>query len=749
MQINRGDNMKKFITIVFLLITNLSFATIYYVDATNGSDSNNGTSSSTPWKTIDKVNTSTFAPGDSILFKRGESFRGNLVPCSGSPSGYITYSAYGTGNKPKLLGAYERSSPSDWTDQGENIWRAKYRTVNLIEPELFLNPDFSSDLSYWEKWDDPATGASTVFSRTTATGEYYTAPGGGKLVCINHGNDSSPWNTDIQLHTTTGPITARRWYCLSFMAKATQPFTVPAEKIKLHKPSSGTNYSSYSSTPVAITTTWTTCEIMFRASITSESDGCEITFYLGNVIPNGDTLYIDSFNFKECEEDPECLSMDVGNVYFNNETTWGVLVWNRSDLNAQGKFWYDVDNDLLEMYSAVNPGNFYSHIELSMDWDMISSVDKSYFICENLDIRYGGNGFQATNTHHTCVRNCDFSFMGGANITGEYPPGRGGNGATFWNENHDNVVEKCAFNQIYDAATSAQGVDNTGIEVYNLYFRNNVISNSEYSFEYWERENLTQAHNIYFENNTCINAGGGWGHSQRPDPNGTHVMIWANPAQTADVHIRNNIFYNAVDQGVRWHRLEDVNTVIMDHNCWYQLSGLLAKIILSDNIGILNITYNYATQWDAYRADTEQDFNSIHCDPVMTSDLTLQVNSPCIDAGITLSTVADDFNGTARPQGNAYDIGAFEAVAGSFVEPTLITTSDYLIYPNPTNGKLSIESKVPACFMTIFSIEGKPLVNIALHESVNSIDLSTLTSGIYIIKFENSSNVIIRKLIKQ
>jgi hypothetical protein len=35
-------------------------------------------------------------------------------------------------------------------------------------------------------------------------------------------------------------------------------------------------------------------------------------------------------------------------------------------------------------------------------------------------------------------------------------------------------------------------------------------------------------------------------------------------------------------------------------------------------------------------------------------------NSPAIDKGLTLSNVTDDFDSISRPQGSAYDIGAFE-----------------------------------------------------------------------------------------
>jgi parallel beta-helix repeat protein len=41
-------------------------------------------------------------------------------------------------------------------------------------------------------------------------------------------------------------------------------------------------------------------------------------------------------------------------------------------------------------------------------------------------------------------------------------------------------------------------------------------------------------------------------------------------------------------------------------------------------------------------------------------DFSLQPASPAIDAGATLTEVTHDFNGVSRPQGSAYDIGAYE-----------------------------------------------------------------------------------------
>ena len=81
-------------------------ATTYYLSSSSGNDTNNGTSSSTPWKTLDKVNNPSFdfQPGDQILFKRGEEWRGHINVLSQGLAGQpITYGAYGDENLPKPI----------------------------------------------------------------------------------------------------------------------------------------------------------------------------------------------------------------------------------------------------------------------------------------------------------------------------------------------------------------------------------------------------------------------------------------------------------------------------------------------------------------------------------------------------------------------------------------------------------------------------------------------------------------------
>ncbi len=66
-------------TTLFLLFTaNILSQTTYYVSSSDGSDSNTGKSSSSPWKNLSKVNSTKFYPGDKILFKKGDSWMGAM-----------------------------------------------------------------------------------------------------------------------------------------------------------------------------------------------------------------------------------------------------------------------------------------------------------------------------------------------------------------------------------------------------------------------------------------------------------------------------------------------------------------------------------------------------------------------------------------------------------------------------------------------------------------------------------------------
>jgi len=378
------------------------------------------------------VNATHLSPGDSVLFKRGEVWREQLIPQSGREAGHVTYGAYGNGSKPLLLGSVSKNKASDWTDEGGNVWTA---------------------------------------------------------------------------------------------------LSIP---------------------------------------------------------------------------------VDVGCIIFDHGASVGTKVWRRDDLRRQGDFWYDEPRRAVAMYSAGNPASLYPDIECALARHIIDEGGKGYVIYENLDLRCGAaHGIGGGDTHHIIVRNCDLSFIGGGHqfTTEDGRPVRYGNGIEFWANAHDNLVEGCRLWEIYDAALTNQGFsDNAQV---SIRYRNNVIWNCEYSFEYWNGKGSVTDH-IYFENNTCVNAGHGWGHRQRPDPSGRHLMFYNNQAKTTHFYVRGNIFYQTPETTRCCLALSNdwSSGLVMDHNCWYQPSGIMIRWVADEYT---------MDRFADHRARTGQDEHSIAGDPLFVN----------------------------------------------------------------------------------------------------------------------------------
>jgi hypothetical protein len=81
--------MKRMFAVVLLslLFPAVVTAQSYYVDATLGNNARDGQSEANAWQTIAKVNASNFLPGDSILFKCGETWREQLFACAFADTG--------------------------------------------------------------------------------------------------------------------------------------------------------------------------------------------------------------------------------------------------------------------------------------------------------------------------------------------------------------------------------------------------------------------------------------------------------------------------------------------------------------------------------------------------------------------------------------------------------------------------------------------------------------------------------------
>lgn len=384
-------------------------ALTYYIESNGGDDARDGLKPETSWQTLDRVNRAELSPGDRVLFRRGQVWRGQLLPKSGTSGAVITYGAYGAGPKPVLLGSVDVSKAEHWERVEDGLWATRF------------------------------AGKSSS--------------GAGKT-------NASP------------------------------------------------------------------------------------------------------------------LSVDVGNIIFDEGKSVGFKKWSVGELRREGDYYYDPGLRQVSLRSKENPAKVHSRIELALRKHIIDQGGRSYVTYENLDLRYGAaHGIGGGGTHHITIRSCDLSFIGGGHqfTPADGKPVRFGNAIEFWSGARDSLVEECRIWEVYDAALTNQG-DGTNVQE-NITYRGNIISNCEYSFEYWNRGEASQTRHIVFENNTCLDAGYGWGHTQRPDPNGRHLMFYDNSAVTTNVVVRSNVFSRATDSLLRLHGRDWTAALKMDYNRWYQPAG--------------------------------------------------------------------------------------------------------------------------------------------------------------------------------
>jgi parallel beta-helix repeat protein len=114
-----------------------SYSKNYYFSSSGNDALNTGISETSPYKSIAKLNTLILNPGDKILFKRGESFYGQInVSNSGTAAANISYDAYGSGAKPVINGAIV---VGNWKLQSGNMYVADVPYLNLPVQQLLLN----------------------------------------------------------------------------------------------------------------------------------------------------------------------------------------------------------------------------------------------------------------------------------------------------------------------------------------------------------------------------------------------------------------------------------------------------------------------------------------------------------------------------------------------------------------------------------------------------------------------------------
>jgi hypothetical protein len=167
----------------------------YYIDFTNGSDSNNGTSPSTPWKyapgmTPDVSGNAAITPSasDVIKLKRGEVWR--------LTSRWVASFLWGDD---VMLSSYYNSDGSDDTEQAKPV-------VDLRH--FFITGDWALHSgTVWKTTSIPNNGVNFITERV-----FFDDIGQGKAASAGAVNAANPWfydtsNGDLYVYSTSGTLT--------------------------------------------------------------------------------------------------------------------------------------------------------------------------------------------------------------------------------------------------------------------------------------------------------------------------------------------------------------------------------------------------------------------------------------------------------------------------------------------------------------------------------------------------------------
>ncbi len=164
------------------------------------------------------------------------------------------------------------------------------------------------------------------------------------------------------------------------------------------------------------------------------------------------------------------------------------------------------------------------------------------------------------------------------------------------------------------------------------------------------------------------------------------------------------------------------------------------KVFLAHNNNIYNLnTYNCYVQGSSVMGNASNNLYEDVTGPlILNADYSLDACSPGVNAGNnTYVESATDMAGNPRIFGTV-DMGAYEANTSCGLKLKPKNTFETRIFPNPTLGKLSVQTDIENVKISIFDIMGNQI----LYTQERELDISAYPLGVYILNIESDGGVI-------
>lgn len=156
--------IRKLFILNIILSLSIFGQTTYYISNSLGNDQNNGKSQDKPIKTLNKLASIKFFPGDKILFKSDDIWFNSTLEIndSGNKNNPILFSSYGSGDKPiissrSLLENWQLSGSWKKVSELKNVWEIKLDCETPID-RLWLNDQEANLAHYYKLTSSSAEG---------------------------------------------------------------------------------------------------------------------------------------------------------------------------------------------------------------------------------------------------------------------------------------------------------------------------------------------------------------------------------------------------------------------------------------------------------------------------------------------------------------------------------------------------------------------------------------------------------------